>query len=175
MPSISQLPPAREVSPDDEVPISQGGSACAVAVGDLLASAQPVIQLPSSSLLGRTSIGSGGPEGVALGAGIAMSNGAIIATGADHAAFSGSSTLIASADLVVSDQGMPRLMPTASLRNLFSAGANVSIDASGVISASGSGRGGEGGLSVGAIAALQRTGSLSANDVVPVSQAGTTY
>ncbi len=67
MPTISQLPTIMSVSAADEVPISHGGSACATTVGVLLASAQPAIIVQSPALLGRTSIGSGGPEQINVG------------------------------------------------------------------------------------------------------------
>jgi hypothetical protein len=58
MPTIAQLPVAGSVSAADELPISQGGLVSAVSVGVLLASTQPSIFVDSSSLLGRTSLGS---------------------------------------------------------------------------------------------------------------------
>ena len=93
MPTISQLPPAGPVSAADELPISQSGSVCAASVGALLASTQPAIIVDSSSLLGRTSLGSGGPEPVDVGIGISLSSGTLIADGLDHALFPAVSSL----------------------------------------------------------------------------------
>ena len=140
MPTISQLPVATTVTAADEVPISQDGSVCSVSVGALLASTQPSIIIPQASLLGRTSVGSGGPEAIEIGVGIELADGTIVANGADHAGFPFASGLLVEADLVVSDQGSQMLMPAASLRGLFPAGQNISIDANGVISSSASGR-----------------------------------
>jgi Fibronectin type III domain len=171
MPMISQLPAATAVTAADEIPISQGGSACSISIGALLATTQPSIIIPQTSLLGRTSVGSGSPEGIEVGLGIELSIGTIVANGADHAGFPFASGLLAGAGLVVSDQGSQMLMPVASLRGLFTAGQNISIDANGVISSSAPG----GGSSSFSINSLQLTSSVIAADTVPVSQNGTAY
>jgi Fibronectin type III domain len=175
MPTIPQLPPARMLSSDDEIPISQDGSACAVSVGDLLASTQPAIIIPSPSLLGRHSVGAGGPEGIGVGIGIDFSEGTIAADGSDHAGFPVAGGLIVDSDLVISDQGSQKLMPTAALRTLFSAGDNITINEEGVISASGSVSASDGGGTLGSILSLPLTVSLSAADTIPVVQGGTAY
>src|ERR1700733_1383854 len=142
MPTISQLPPADSVSPADEVPISQAGVLRAASVGALLTSVQPVITVDSASLLGRTSMGSGGPEQVDVGLGMNLSSGTLVADGLDHAVFALASSLSIGSDLVISNQGVPMLMPASLLRGLFSAGQNVAIDPNGVISATGVSDGG---------------------------------
>src|SRR4051794_24459316 len=81
--------------------------------------------------------------------------------------------LIIDSKLVISDHGRQLLMPTATLRNLFIAGENVTIDDSGVISATNSGVSPSGGFTGTAIGNLQRTSSLSAGDIIPISHAGT--
>ena len=175
MPTISQLPPVRILSSEDEVPISQRGSTCSVSIGDFLASTQPAIIVPSPSLLGRTSVGAGGPEGVEIGTGIDLVGGVIVANGADHATFPAAGGLLIGSDLVISDHGNQMLMPTATLRSLFSAGDNISIDTNGVISSSGTAGVSGGGVSLNSIASLQRAASLAAGDMVPVTQSGTAY
>jgi hypothetical protein len=135
MPTISQLPPANAVSATDEVPISQAGTARSASVGELLASVQPVITVDSASLLGRTSMGPGGPEQVDLGLGVSLSGGTLVADGLDHAAFAVIPSLSLESDLVISNRGVPTLMQASLLRGLFAAGQNVAIDANGVISA----------------------------------------
>ena len=87
MPTISQLPATSQVTAADQIPISQGGSVCSVSIGNLLASTQPAILAPTGSLLGRTSLGTGGPDAIAVGIGLALSTGTLAATGADHADF----------------------------------------------------------------------------------------
>jgi hypothetical protein len=171
MPTISQLPLANVASAADEVPISQGGTARAISVGALLASTQPAIIVGSPSLLGRTSLGSGGPEQIDVGVGIGFSGGTLIADGLDHAVFPIVSTLSVETDLVISNQGSPMLMQASLLRGLFSAGQNVIIDPDGVIS-----------TVVGAVTGTVQSGSpiselqvitgLAAQDLVAISHAG---
>jgi hypothetical protein len=135
MPTISQLPAATTTNASDSVPISQGGVAKSVAVGTLLAQTQPVIMVASSSLLGRVSIGTGGPEQIDVGAGLALNAGTLAANGADHASFAVEGSLQPGDQFVVSSSGTPKLLQADALRSIFSAGSNVSIDSSGVISA----------------------------------------
>ncbi len=174
MPTIPQLPPASSVLPSDEIPISQGGSLHAVSVGTLLQTVQPVITVQSSMLLGRTSLGSGGPEQLGVGTGLDLFGSVIAANGADHAAYPSASGLLVDADLVISNQGSPMLMSTGLLRGLFSAGVNVTIDSNGAISTS------AGGISQttllgSTIGGLQVVSSASAQDLIPVSQAGSDH
>ena len=170
MPTISQLPPANSVSPADEVPISQAGVLRAASVGALLASVQPVITVDSASLLGRTSMGSGGPEQVDVGLGMNLSSGRLVADGLDHAGFTLASNLSIASDLVVSNQGLPMLMPASLLRGLFSAGQNIAIDANGTISAIAANVGTiKSGSSIGT---LRMVTELSSQDLVAINQSG---
>ncbi len=73
MPTISQLPIAPSVTAGDTVPISQAGAAHAVSIGTLLSSTQPAILIDQGSLLGRLSLGPGGPEAIAIGSGLVLS------------------------------------------------------------------------------------------------------
>lgn len=169
MPTISQLPAATSVSAADLVPISQGGAARAAAVGTLLASTQPAITIQSQSLLGQVSLGSGGPEQVDLGTGVTLSAGTLVADGLDHAGFPALASLVENADLVISNQGTPMLMPASLLCGLFSAGENVTISANGTISTTGIGATVESGSP---IASLQVIPSMSSQDLVAVSHGG---
>ncbi len=175
MPTITQLPPASTVSPADVIPISQGGSANAASVGALLLAAQPVITVQSPSLLGRSSLGSGGPEQITVGVGLQLSEGTVAANGADHATYPSTSSLSLGSNLVISNQGSQMLMPTALLRGLFSSGENISIDGSGVISATVSGTSSPTTLLGSAIGSLQVVSSVTAQDLVPICQAGTDH
>ncbi|WP_428486738.1 fibronectin type III domain-containing protein [Rhodopila sp.] len=154
------------------MPISQGGSLCAVSVGALLASAQPAISIQSSALLGRTSLGSGGPEQIDVGIGLTLSGGTVVATGADHAAYPSTSSFVLKSDLVISSQGSQMLMPTEFLRELFSAGQNVTIDGNGVISSVTGGASISPVLLGSAIGALEVISSLAVGDLIPISQSG---
>ena len=141
MPTIKQLPVAAEVNAEDEIPLSQGGLTKSATVGALLNGMQPAVIAPTGSLLGRVSSGPGGPEPVAVGVGLDLSSGTLAANGGDHAAFAAQQSLLLTDEAILNSGGGPRRMPLSLLRNLFSAGANISIDADGVISSPGSGGG----------------------------------
>ncbi len=168
MPTISQLPPATSVTAEDEVPVSQAGTARSASIGLILASTQPSISIASPSLLGRTSLGPGSPEQVDAGLGLQLAAGTLAANGLDHASFPLLAQVSPQTDVVVSSQGNPMLMQAGLLRGLFSAGQNVAIDPNGVISSSAGG----GVASGSSIGALQVVASLASQDLVAVSQSG---
>ena len=141
MPTIKQLPAAVTVNPSDVLPLGQGGLTRGVTVSALLSGTQGSLILSSGRLLGRASIGSGGVEPIALGAGIGLQGGALTATGSDHATFPLVSELQSEDELVLNSGSTPRRLPATKLRVLFSAGPGVSIDPGGVISATGAGAG----------------------------------
>jgi hypothetical protein len=134
MTTIAQLTPASSVGAGDLLPLSHAGLLYSVTVSQLTANLQPVISIPSGELLGRNSTGAGGPESVTVGTGLALSGGALAATGADHAGFPVQASLNLSDDLVISANGAPGLLPVTALQGLFSAGSGIAIE-SGVISA----------------------------------------
>lgn len=136
MPTIPQLPAATQINADDELPLSQGGVTRSVTVGDLLGGTQPALTVSSGTLLGRVSLGAGGPEPVSVGLGLALSNGALSATGGEVAGFQQNASIASGDQVVLNSGGHPALLPTAALRALYSPGSNVSIDGNGVISAS---------------------------------------
>ena len=135
MPTIPQLPPATMSGPGDEFPVSQSGVTRSVTVAELLSGTQPAIELPSASLLGRVSLGPGGPEPVQVAVGLALANGAIAANGGDHAGFMAETALNLSDDIIVNSSGTPARLPMPMVRGLFQAGANIAITNSGTISA----------------------------------------
>jgi hypothetical protein len=172
MPTISQLPSAATVYAADEIPISQNGSVYAASIATILATTQPAITITSPSLVGRTSLGSGGPEQVDVGRGLFLSNSTLAANGADHALFSPVSSLPEGSDIVISNMGTPMLMQASLLRGLFSPGPNISIDRSGVISTSGLNTNTEL-VNIGSvIGSLQVVSVLGPQDFVAVSHAG---
>ena len=136
MPTIPQLPPATSSGPSDEVPVSQGGITRAVTVAELLSGTQPAIELPSGSLLGRVSIGPGGPEPVQVSTGLMVQGGALSANGGDHAGFSLESNLNVADQIIVNSSGTPARLPVPLLRGLFTAGTNVAISTGGIVSSS---------------------------------------
>jgi hypothetical protein len=169
MPTINQLPVANAVGPADETIISQGGTTRSVSVGNLLAGTQPAIMAPTGALMGRVSLGAGSPEPITIGTGLALTASTMQANGADHASFPAQTALHATDQAVLSSGGTPMLLPLSMLRGLFSAGANVTIDPSGVIAATG------GGSAVSGIAGLSQVATLAGTDLVAVSQSGTDH
>ena len=85
MPTISQLPSLADVTAADAIPVSQNGATHSVSVGALLASAQPAIISEPGTLLGRVSLGAGGPEPVTVGAGLVLNDGTLTASAFDSA------------------------------------------------------------------------------------------
>lgn len=171
MPTITELPVATSVTAADEVLVSQGGAARAVSVGSLLAGTQPAILAPTGTLLGRVSLGAGGPEPITVGTGLALAASTVEANGADHASFPPKTTLNLTDQAVLSSDGTPMLLPLSMLRGLFSAGENVTINGAGVISSSGAGTTVASG-SASSIADLNPVGTLAETDLVAVSQGG---
>ncbi len=174
MPTISQLPAASRVTAADQLPISQGGAACSVSVGTLLAGTQPAVLAATGSLLGRTSLGPGGPESVEVGIGLLLNVDTLVANGADHASFPVQGTLTLTDEAVLSSDGNPKLLELSLLRGLFSPGSNISIDQYGTISAAlaGSTSSDTSGYS---ITALPTVATISSNDLVAISQAGSDH
>ncbi len=174
MPTISQLPAATQVGAADQLPISQGGSACSVSVGTLLAGTQPAILAATGTLLGRTSLGPGGPDPVAVGIGLVLNSDTLVATGADHATFPVEGTLTLSDEAVLSSDGNPRLLQLSLLRGLFSPGSNISIDQYGTISATLAG--GTSASTPGySITSLPTVTTISSGDLVGISQSGSDH
>ena len=113
MPTISQLPQASAIAAADLVPVSQSGTTAATTVGDLLAGVQPAILAPSGSLLGRNSLGNGGPETVGVGSGLNLNTGTLSALGITGLA---TTSTISATDLVgISQGGADRSIPYATL------------------------------------------------------------
>ncbi len=135
MPTIPQLPTAVEAGLQDELPVSQGGVTRAVTVAELLSGTQQVIEVPSPSLLGRASLGPGGPEPLSIGVGLTIGNASIQANGGDHAGFAQETAYSADDEVIINSSGTPRRLPLPSLRALFTGGTNVAIDVNGVITA----------------------------------------
>ena len=135
MPTIDELPSATGTGPQDLLPIDQGGVTRSVSVAEVLASAQPLIEIPSPSVLGRSSLGPGGPESLAVGLGIAVQNATIAANGTDHASFIQATSFVTGDEVIINSSGTPKQLPIPALRALYSPGNNVTISGSGVIGA----------------------------------------
>lgn len=136
MPTIPQLPAAPSIGVSDELPVSQEGVTRSATVGELLSGTQPLIAMASGTVLGRASLGPGGPEAIPLGAGLAIANATLAANGGDHATYPAQLLLTLTDEAILNSNGTPKRMELPLLRGLFSAGSNISIDGSGDISAS---------------------------------------
>lgn len=135
MPTISELPAATSVAPDDRIPVSQNGVARAVPIGALLAGTQPEITLESGALLGRTSLGAGGPEPVTVGAGLVVNDGTLATADGPLRSLVPGDTLNPDDQVVIERDGQLMTFPLAVLRSLFSAGSHIAINETGVVSA----------------------------------------
>ena len=170
MPTISQLPVLSSIDPADEIPLNHGGVTQSISVGTLLSGTQPAILAPTGSLLGRVSLGSGGPEPISVGVGLGLEASVLTATGADHAGFPTQTLLEPSNQAVLNSGGSPMLLELSLLRGLFVAGSNIAIDSAGTISAAISATsGGVSGASY-SIASLPVVTTISTGDLVGISQ-----
>jgi hypothetical protein len=167
MPTISQLPSADTISASDLIPISQGGSAHSISVGALLAQTQPAILVGPPSLLGRFSIGPGGPDTIAIGDGLTLNSGTLSSASVNLASLPLQTSLLPNDQIVVTNAGTTQLAGLSQIRELFTAGANIIIDAAGVISTST-----PGGATTYSLTALSSITTLASGDLVGVSQDG---
>jgi hypothetical protein len=76
--------------------------------------------------------------------------------------------------VVLNSAGTPKLLTLSLLRELFSAGANISISSSGTISAEVSAGSASGQTAAYSITSLAPVTSIAATDLVAISQAGAT-
>ena len=106
MPTIDQLEPANVAADDDLLPISRAGRALHASRAQVVAGLQPVLAVPSGTLMGRASAGVGGPEAINVGANLNLVGGVLSGTpGFSIATLPGAGTP-ASADLLpISQQG----------------------------------------------------------------------
>jgi parallel beta-helix repeat protein len=79
MPTIDELPQAVSVSDSDELVVSQSDIARSASRAQLLSGVQAALAVPSGSLLGRLSAGTGAPETIAIGANLTAGNGTLSA------------------------------------------------------------------------------------------------
>jgi hypothetical protein len=168
MPTIAQLPLLSAVDPEDEIPLSHGGTTQSISVGTLLSGMQPAILTPTGTLLGRESLGPGGPEPITVGIGLDLQSSILAATGTDHANFADQTALELTDQLVLNSDGSPKLLGLSLLRGLFSAGSNIAIDSAGTISMASASADG----TPISIANLPITTTISSGDLVGINQGG---
>ncbi|GAN76345.1 fibronectin type III domain-containing protein [Acidisphaera rubrifaciens] len=173
MPTIQQLPVTTTVGNQDELLLSQNGQTVGITVGTFLAGTQPAITVASGSLLGRVSVGPGGPEQVVPGTGLLLQSGSLAADGADHATYAEQTALTLTDEVILNSSGTPKRLLLPLLRGLFAGGSNVTIDQNGTISATGNGQPGApgapgAGISVG-VGAPQGTPTVTGSSYVDVA------
>ena len=95
-----------DVTAADAIPVSQNGATHSVSVGALLASTQPAIISESGTLLGRISLGAGGPEPVAVGAGLLLNDGTLTASAFDPAGLPQQTTLSPTDHAMLNSNGL---------------------------------------------------------------------
>lgn len=167
MPTISQLPSADSVSASDLIPISQGGSAHSVSVGALLAQTQPALIVAPPSILGRYSIGPGGPDVIAVGDGLTLNGGTLNSTSFSLASLPVQASLAPNDQIIVTNAGTSQLVGLDQIREIFTAGPNITIDTSGVISTSASSE-----SATYSLTALSPVTTIGSEDLIGISQDG---
>lgn len=175
MPTISQLPSVTQVTPADEVPLSQNGATRSVSVGTLLSNMQPAIVSASGTLLGRSSLGAGSPETISVGTGLILAAGTISVSGEEVADFQEQTALVTTDQAVLNSAGNPKLLSLSLLRGLFSAGSNISISPTGTISANVTSGGTSGQATAYSITSLEPVTTIATSDLVAISQGGTDH
>jgi hypothetical protein len=173
MPTISQLPALSSIDPADRLPISHYGVTESVSVGTLLSGVQPAVLAPTGALLGRVSLGSGGPEPIDVGLGLGLEASVLVANGADHGEFPSQALLEPSDQAVLNSGGSPKLLELSLLRGLFFAGSNIAIDSAGTISVAVSAVPSDGSGTSYSVASLPVVATISPPDLVGISQNGT--
>ncbi len=136
MPTIPELPSAQQSGAQDEIPVSQAGVTREVTVAELLSGTQQIIEVPSPSILGRASLGPGGPEALNVGLGLTVLGSSLAATGGDHGSFVQETAFAPTDEVILNAGGTPKRLPISALHSLFSAGSNVAIGSTGIVSAS---------------------------------------
>ena len=80
MPTIDELAPATSASDSDEFIVSQAGIARRITRAQVLNGLQPQVVITKGALLGRSSMGTGGPEVIDIGQNLALNGNTLSAT-----------------------------------------------------------------------------------------------
>jgi hypothetical protein len=105
MPTIDELAPATAASDTDELVASQSGIARKVTRAQIVSGLQPALSVPTGSVLGRESTGTGAPETLTIGANLILNNGTLSATTGYIVSTLPTGTVPAAGDLVPLGQG----------------------------------------------------------------------
>jgi hypothetical protein len=119
------------------------------------------------SLLGRFSLGTGGPDTIALGDGLTLNNGTLSSSSVDLTSLPLQTSLDPDDQIVVTNAGTSQLLDVTQIRELFTAGSNITIDTNGVISSSTLN-----GVTTYSLTALTSVTEIGSADLVGISQGG---
>lgn len=175
MPTISELPVAAVIDAADQIPLSQGGASRSTTVAALLADVQPAVHINHGALLGRTSIGAGGPEEVAIGPGLVLTNGTLETVDGLLNSFDIATSVFPDDNLVIRRNGRLHLVAAAAVRALYSAGQHVTIDGQGTITAVWPPAPAADTSLATDITGLPRSLSLRADDLVPIQRGAVSH
>src|SRR5262249_62219631 len=107
--------------------------------------------------------------------GLLLNGGTLAASGSDHASYPLETALQPTDQVVLNSAGTPKLLTLSLLRELFSAGANITISPSGTISADGATGSTAASAATYSITSLAPVTSIATTDLVAISQAGTDH
>jgi hypothetical protein len=175
MPTIPQLPHSATVTAADTIPISQNGTAKSTTLGTLLAQTQPAIIIPSGALLGRSSLGPGGPEAVQIGTGLTFNHNTLSATATGNLDLTLQTGLNSGDQVMIVNGGVASLLAVEQIRAIFHPGSHIAIDGSGIISAGWPTVSSDPGTGLAEIGALPLVTGGGGTNILPISQNGTTY
>ncbi|WP_428486737.1 hypothetical protein [Rhodopila sp.] len=129
MPTIDELAPATSASDTDEFIVSQAGTARSISRSQVLNGVQTQLAVPTGSLLGRISSGTGSPEVISIGPNLSFNGSTLSATATPFLIDALQSGLVpASGDLLSMSQAGTNVAVTyGQFLNGFSGLSNVNI------------------------------------------------
>ena len=107
MPEISTLPDGAPLAIGDYIIFERGGQIFRLTVAEFFAQFQATLLLQQNTLVGRTTVGTGGPQQVGVG---------LIANGSDHLQFGVAALFDPAAEVIVNSGGTPTRMPVSLFR-----------------------------------------------------------
>lgn len=141
MPTIDELDPALAAADTDALPASQGGVLRRISRAQLVAGLQPAIAAPPGALLGRASAEAGGPEPIAVGAGLTLAAGTLSAPAPAALPGANLSAAVATATGTATQRPLADLLADAVGPESFGAvGDGIANDTAALAAAIGSGR-----------------------------------
>jgi hypothetical protein len=128
MPTIDQLAPATASSDTDEMMANQSGVSVKVTRAQVIAGLQPALAIPSGTVLGRESSGTGAPENLSIGANLVLNGGTLSATTSYIVSSLPAGTVPAVGDLVaMGQQGSNTAVPYAQFMSGLSGLSGIDV------------------------------------------------